>query len=82
MEKDIISELKTQWNPEKYKQAQKLLLDKLTIISNLETELNKIKDLKTTNINIAFFKEEFKKCSTFEDKVNICEMFIKEFDSH
>ena len=82
MEKDIISELKTQWNPEKYKQAQKLLLDKLTIISNLETELNKIKDLKTTNIYIAFFKEEFKKCSTFEDKVNICEMFIKEFDSH
>jgi len=80
MEKELISDLKNSWDSAKYKKAHSLLVDKIAILNKLETDLNEIKDTKDININLLYYKEEFKKNLSFEEKVELSNKFISEFN--
>jgi hypothetical protein len=77
MEKDIINDLKTEWNSQKYKKVQTSILDKITILNTLESSLNNC-SLKKDDINLSFYKEELKKNLSFDEKVKLCQRFIQD----
>jgi hypothetical protein len=82
MEKEMINELKTDWNTEKYKKVQNAILEKLNTLNNLESSLNNCYNtgMKKQDINLSFYKEELKKTLSSDEKIKLCQQFIKDME--
>ena len=82
MEKEMINELKTDWNTEKYKKVQNVILEKLNTLNNLESSLNNCYNtgIKKQDINLSFYKEELKKTLSSDEKIKLCQQFIKDME--
>ena len=82
MEKEMINELKTDWNTEKYKKVQNAILEKLNTLNNLESNLNNCYNtgIKKQDINLSFYKEELKKTLSSDEKIKLCQQFIKDME--
>jgi hypothetical protein len=82
MEKEMINELKTDWNTEKYKKVQNAILEKLNTLNNLESSLNNCYNtgIKKQDINLSFYKEELKKTLSSDEKIKLCQQFIKDME--
>jgi len=78
----MINELKTDWNTEKYKKVQNAILEKLNTLNNLESSLNNCYNtgIKKQDINLSFYKEELKKTLSSDEKIKLCQQFIKDME--
>jgi len=82
MEKEMINELKADWNTEKYKKVQNTIVEKLNTLNNLESSLNNCYNtgIKKQDINLSFYKEELKKTLSSDEKIKLCQQFIKDME--